>query len=351
VVEAEQGETHRGDPPAARAALSGRCLLAADPVVTPGEGEYKSDVPVIPYRGIVLLAERRAVAGHVASVHPGSPREVGCPIAHNTLVAVRYPWRISIEQRHTEAKVMIEHQFTEDRLAALYDLFYPPEQRADFAFYLPLILSARSVLDVGCGTGALLRLAREAGHTGRLCGLDPAVGMLNQARRRADIEWVQGDLASVGWERAFDLIVMTGHAFQEFVADDEIRAALAAIRSALADGGRFAFETRNPRDRAWERWATQYSGAVTDATGAVVRCEYRVETPVVGDIVHSMSTFTSTGWEGPEVSRGALRFLAADALAAFLSDADLAIEEQFGDWTGAPLIETSPEIITIARKG
>ena len=120
----------------------------------------------------------------------------------------------------------VEHQFVEGRLAALYDVFYPPEERADFAFYLPLVMAARSVLDVGCGTGALLRMAREAGHAGRLCGLDPAAGMLNQARRRADIEWVQGDLASVGWDGEFDLVVMTGHAFQEYVEDDEIRVAL-----------------------------------------------------------------------------------------------------------------------------
>jgi SAM-dependent methyltransferase len=246
---------------------------------------------------------------------------------------------------------MVEHQFTEDRLAALYDRFYPPERRDDFAFYLPLVMAAQSVLDVGCGTGALLRLAREAGHTGRLCGLDPAVGMLNQARQRSDIEWVHGDLASVRWERAFDLVVMTGHAFQEYVEDDEIRVALAAVRAALTDAGRFAFETRNLLDRAWERWPAQYSGEVADASGHLVRCEYRVEQPVSGDIVHSVSTFTSPAWDRPEVSRGTLRFLGADTLAAFLADAGLVIEEQFGDFTGEPLTATSPEIITIARKG
>ncbi len=213
------------------------------------------------------------------------------------------------------------------------------------------MLSARAVLDVGCGTGALLRLAREAGHAGRLCGLDPAAGMLNQARQRPDVAWVHGDLASVGWERAFDLVVMTGHAFQEFVEDDEIRVALAAIRSVLANGGRFAFETRNPLDRAWERWATDYTGEVTDATGAVVRCEYRVELPVAGSVVRSISTFTSPGWDHPEVRRGALRFLDTEALSAFLAGTGLVIEEQFGNWTGEPLTETSPEIITIARKG
>lgn len=245
---------------------------------------------------------------------------------------------------------MIERHFTEDRLAALYDLFYPPERRADLAFYLPLVLSARAVLDVGCGTGALLRLAREAGHPGRLCGLDPALGMLNQARQWPGIEWVHGDLTTVRWEQEFDLVVMTGHTFQEFVEDDEIRAALAAVRAALVDGGRFAFETRNPLDRAWERWATEYSGEVTDATGAVVRCEYWVETPVEGDVVRYGSVFTSPGWDQPLVSRGVLRFLDAETLAAFLSDAGLVIEEQFGDWARNPLTATSPEIITIARK-
>jgi SAM-dependent methyltransferase len=240
--------------------------------------------------------------------------------------------------------------FTDDRLAALYDRFFPPAQRADLRFYLPLVMSAGAVLDVGCGTGALLHRARAAGHTGRLCGLDPAPGMLTQARVRSDIDWVQGDLSAVRWEGAFDLVVMTGHAFQELITDEEIRAALAAIRAALTDEGRFAFETRNPLVRAWEQWATQYTASVTDASGAVVRCESAVATLMEGGIVWGGGTFTSPGWDGPLVSTGALRFVERETLSAFLSDAGLAIEEQFGDWDRQPLTATSPEIITIARK-
>ena len=78
---------------------------------------------------------------------------------------------------------MADFQFSDARLAALYDAFSPWDDRGDFGFYLPLVMSARAVLDVGCGTGALLHAARQAGHTGRLCGLDPAAGMLAQARR------------------------------------------------------------------------------------------------------------------------------------------------------------------------
>ena len=245
---------------------------------------------------------------------------------------------------------MVQRQFAEDRLAALYDVFYSPTRRDDFAFYLPLVMAARAVLDVGCGTGALLRLARECGHAGRLCGLDPAAGMLNIARQRSDIEWVHGDLSSVTWDREFDLVVMTGHAFQELIGDEEIRTALAAIRSALLDGGRFAFETRNPLDRAWERWPAQYSGEVIDTSGAPVRCEYRVEALVAGGVVRSSSVFTSPAWDRPAVSRGALRFLDTQALAAFLAGAGLVVEAQFGDWDRSPLTDASPEIITIARR-
>jgi hypothetical protein len=44
------------------------------------------------------------------------------------------------------------------------------------------------------------------------------------------------------------------------------------------------------------------------------------------------------------------RFLDAATLSAFLSDAGLAIEQQFGDWDRRPLRDTSPEIITMARR-
>jgi hypothetical protein len=75
--------------------------------------------------------------------------------------------------------------------------------------------------------------------------------MLAQARRRRDIEWVLGALRSVAFTREFDLVVMTGHAFQ----------------SLIEDNGRFAFETRNPLARAWESWTPENAAEVTDAEG------------------------------------------------------------------------------------
>lgn len=241
---------------------------------------------------------------------------------------------------------MADRSFSDVSLAALYDQLNPWGPCDDF--YLDLVMSARSVLDVGCGTGRLLAGAREAGHTGRLCGLDPAAAMLVQARRKTAAEWVLGDLGSACWEREFDLVVMTGHAFQVLLGDDEVRAALSAVRRSLTDGGRFVFETRNPAARAWETWTPDRAREVRDEHGDVVRVSHRVEGPVLGERVTFSETFEHAGWERPRVSRSTLRFLGADAVRGLLGEAGFVVREQYGDWARRPLSATAPEIITVA---
>jgi len=71
---------------------------------------------------------------------------------------------------------------------------------------------------------------------------------------------------------------------------------------------------------------------------------------VNGDTVSFSHTFTSPVWEKPQMSRSTLRFLDARRLSAFLSDAGLKIENQFGNWDGSALTDSSREIITIARR-
>ena len=242
---------------------------------------------------------------------------------------------------------MADLLFADAELAALYDTMN--RGRADFDFYRPMIMAAGSVLDVGCGTGAMLHEAREAGHPGRLCGLDPAPGMLAQARGRGDIEWVLGDLSSVSWNGEFDLIVMTGHAFQVFIEDEDLRAALTAIRAALREQGRFAFETRNPPARACESWDTEAGRAVV-VDGATVSMTRRITAPFDGRTVSFSHTFRSPAWDQPRVSHSTLRFLGAAELTEELTRAGLAIEAQFGDWDRRPLTDASREIITVARR-
>ncbi len=237
-------------------------------------------------------------------------------------------------------------QYSDEDAAALYDLLNPWGASDDF--YLALVMEAGSVLDVGCGTGAVLRRARDAGHAGRLCGVDPNRASLAIAQRRGDIDWVASTAASMTFESEFDLAVMTGHAFQFLLDDDEVRASLAAIRRTLIDGGRFAFETRNPAARAWESWNPANATYVVDPAGRQVRVSYEVES-VVDDLVTVTETTSDERGVRLRVGRVTLRFLDIDTLARFLATADFQIEAQYGGWSREPLDTASAEIITVAR--
>lgn len=213
-------------------------------------------------------------------------------------------------------------------------------------FYLGLVTAAGAVLDVGCGTGTLLKRARREGHRGRLVGLDPGAGMLAVAREEPGVEWVAGTLRPGAYDAEFDLVTMTGHAFQELRADAEVRDLLGGMRDAVRPGGRVAFETRNPAARGWEAW----HGAAFEVEyeGATVRVSYEV-LAVEGDLVTFTETTDGGRWDH-QVDRATLRFLGRPELDRFVTGAGLVVEECFGDWRRGPLTDASPEIVLIARR-
>jgi SAM-dependent methyltransferase len=230
--------------------------------------------------------------------------------------------------------------------ASLYDVLNPWGPSDDF--YLSQVMTSPSVLDVGCGTGTLLHRARQSGHTGRLCGIDPDHASLDRARTRDDVMWMEGRAEDMAWEREFELTVMAGNAFQVFVTDEELRSALAAIRRALAPGGRFVFGTRNPLVRAWEDWTPENATHVVDHRGRALEVSHRVES-VSGDVVALTETTTTREGETLRVDTGSLRFLDAEGVDGFLCEAGLEVEVRYGDWSRASFAATSDNIVTVAR--
>jgi hypothetical protein len=65
---------------------------------------------------------------------------------------------------------VVDHQFANAHIAALYDIFHPRRPSPDF--YLPHIMSAESVLDVGCAP-ARCPSWRGTRVMPAGCGLDP----------------------------------------------------------------------------------------------------------------------------------------------------------------------------------
>lgn len=236
--------------------------------------------------------------------------------------------------------------YSDDDVAALYEVLNSWGPGDDF--YLGLVMAAGSVLDIGCGPGGLLRRAREEGHRGRLCGVDPDVAALNRARRLTDVEWVEGRAAELSAQGEFDLAVMAGNAFQELREDSDLTASLAAIRRALTDGGRFAFDTRNPGVREWERWRPENGFDVVDHAGRELRVWHHVEAVGDGRVTFTETTGTRDG-TARRVDRGTLRFVDTETLDGLLAAAGFVVEERFGWWDRRPFAADSRSIVTVAR--
>jgi demethylmenaquinone methyltransferase/2-methoxy-6-polyprenyl-1,4-benzoquinol methylase len=100
------------------------------------------------------------------------------------------------------------------------------------------------VLDGACGTGDLAVANRRAGAS-HVIGLDFSERMLERARKKAPLEWVQGDLLALPFEDASFDAMTVGFGVRN-VAD--LSLALSEARRVLRPGGRLAIlEITQPR--------------------------------------------------------------------------------------------------------
>jgi len=136
-------------------------------------------------------------------------------------------------------------------LARFYDL--ENGWAPDLEYCARMARDAGSVLDLGCGTGLFLASPGTQPRT----GVDPAAAMLEIARRRPGgeaVTWIEADARTLALDQRFDLVVLTGHAFQVFLTEPDQRAVLAAIARHLSPQGRFVFDSRNPAAVEWREW-------------------------------------------------------------------------------------------------
>lgn len=222
---------------------------------------------------------------------------------------------------------MADAHFEEARLARLYDPLDP--DRGDLAVYVAMVdeFAARSVLDVGCGTGtfACLLARRDI----QVVGVDPAAASLDVARGKpgADaVTWIHGDATGLP-PLHVDLATMTANVAQVFVSDAEWAATLSGVRAALKPGGRLVFETRDPAVEAWRGWTSELTRSTTSIQG-VGAVEAWVEvTDVSGDLVTFRGTYV---WEADGAvltSDSTLRFRTRDEVADGLVSAGFTVDE------------------------
>ncbi len=240
---------------------------------------------------------------------------------------------------------MPDNHYLNARLAALYDYDSPWSEDRDF--YLALADQEHmDILDLGCGTGLICDRYAAAGHN--VTGADPAGAMLDVARTKthgARIDWVLSNAQDFTSDKRFDLIIMTGHAFQVLVDDKDIDAAFASISKHLKPQGRFVFESRNPHWDWAKGWRYQLDLA---APGGMVK-ESRILKSFDGNIM----TFDLAYDFGDEtlMSSSVLRFLTAPDITARLAAQGLQVTQLLGDWDGTAYdTAKSQEIIFVTQK-
>lgn len=90
------------------------------------------------------------------------------------------------------------------------------------------------ILDVGCGSGALLRLLGRLRPDARLTGVDPAAGMVREAVASARAAVLQASAEALPFgDGSFDLVVSSS----SFSHWEDKAAGLAECRRVLAPGG------------------------------------------------------------------------------------------------------------------
>ena len=242
----------------------------------------------------------------------------------------------------------------EDRLYTDADLvqYYDLENGwgPDVEFCASLCQNADSLLDLGCGTGLFAARMAVCG-TARVTGVDPARAMLEVARSRAGgdmVNWVEGSAQFVRLGQQFDLIVLTGHAFQVFLTEADRRAVLQTIRAHLAPGGRFIFDTRNPLVEEWREWTPEQSQRVVDhPTLGPVRAWNDVQRDEATGIVTYDTFYAPDSGDAVLTARSQIAFPSREELERLLAEAGLAATDWFGDWQGGPPGLDRPEIVVL----
>jgi ubiquinone/menaquinone biosynthesis C-methylase UbiE len=235
--------------------------------------------------------------------------------------------------------------FAEPRLVGIYDVW--EGDRVDLPHYLAIAaeLGARSVLDVGCGTGNWACLL--AGRGFEVIGVDPAAASLEVARTKPGgqgVRWIHGDVTSLP-ALAVDLATMTGNVSNVFLTREEWLATLGGVHAALRPGGHLVFESVDPAGEPWLGWNRETTYVRRESPDAGVFESWLEVTGVDGDLVSTRRTYVFAADGATLTSEGIRRYPSR----ATIEESLISAGYELADVRGAP-DRPGLELVFIARK-
>ena len=240
--------------------------------------------------------------------------------------------------------MIFDAHYHNPKLAKLFD--FSNGWSADRDFYLALAKpEPQKILDLGCGTGLLCDAYAGLGHD--VTGVEPSDTMLDIARTKPNaskIEWVLSTAQNYKTQKKFDLVVMTGHAFQVLFEAADVRATLAVVKKCLKPHGAFVFETRNPEINWSRKWNYHIELDLPEGPVAERRRFLRMKNN------RMTSEFQFQFSDEKLVTANSLRFWSQREIEHYLTEAGFNIEHLYGDWEKNEIQPTkSKEMIFITK--
>ncbi|MBI6547348.1 class I SAM-dependent methyltransferase [Xenorhabdus lircayensis] len=244
----------------------------------------------------------------------------------------------------------IDRLYQDSKLAQFYD--FDNEWTPDYDYYIELAKNAHAILDLGCGTGMLTNKIALTYPDKVIFGSDLAGPMLNIAQSKpagSRITWIQSDAKQLALPQKFDLIILSGHAFQVFLTHQDRVAVLKRIHDHLAEGGKCIFDSRNPLVKEWLTWtATDSQREFFHPTlGPILAWnDFRID----DDIVTYGTYYQILNDKQEHQACSAITFASVDDIQQALIEANLIATDVLGNWQGDAYHDQAEEMIFIARK-
>ncbi|MGA2463631.1 MAG: class I SAM-dependent methyltransferase [Thermodesulfobacteriota bacterium] len=140
--------------------------------------------------------------------------------------------------------------------ARYYDLLYRDKDYAAEAEYVADLIrkfhpSARSILELGSGTGIHATLLAEKGY--EVTGIDLSLDMVNIARSNVEATpqpstlnlqpiFLEGDIRDIRLNKRFDAVIALFHVISYQTTNEDVTAAFETARQHLNSGGIFIFD-------------------------------------------------------------------------------------------------------------
>lgn len=209
-----------------------------------------------------------------------------------------------------------------------------------------------SLLDVCCGTGLVtIPLSKKLS---RVVGIDFSSSMVAFAKHKSsgcrNVVFYEMDAVDFKLNNVFDVVIMTGNAFQAFISESDFLAVLRNIKNHMHNDSIFVFDTRLPSPNNLETTCTyKYGSTYTSSSRGEVNvygldCNH----PDSEDtMLHYMKRCYENGEEYE--SQIELKYRTIEEISNKLKSNGLKLIECYSDWCKTPILASSTNLVGVVK--